>query len=77
MRKIMSVAITKRKPEKINLFLDYDKVEMTFYNNLYLKDINRVVKIPIKVNKNEDSYDKIKIERFNLVKYTYLTSYDY
>jgi hypothetical protein len=48
----MSVAITKRKPEKINLFLDYDKVEMTFYNNLYLKDINRVVKIPIKSHFN-------------------------
>jgi hypothetical protein len=58
----------------MSLFLDFDKNEKVFYNNLYIDDYNLVVKTPI--NKKEKHENRIKIELFDLTKYTYLTHYD-
>ena len=65
----------------VNKFIDFDKSEYVFYDNLYLCDQKIVVKIPIckkhYAEKNEESNAnrRVKIEPFNLTKYTYLTSY--
>lgn len=56
-------------------FIDFDKNEKSFYNNLYLDDCKIVIKIPIKHPKTEEEID-IKIEKFNLCKYVYLLSYE-
>jgi len=52
-------------------FIDFDKKNETFYDNLYI-DGNLVIKIPL----NSNNRKKIKIEKSNLSKYTYLISYD-
>ncbi|TFF87104.1 MAG: hypothetical protein EU550_03985 [Promethearchaeota archaeon] len=81
----MNAILTTRRIEKetVNCFLDYDKTEMVFYDNLYLKEPNYVIKIPIGITnldyyeKFDNSQEEIKTEKFDLVKYTYLTSYDF
>ena len=80
----MNATLTKRRLQKetVNSFLDYDKAESVFYDNLYLKEDNYVIKIPIGItsleySENFNSFqEEIKTEKFDLVKYTYLTSYD-
>ncbi|MFX1365786.1 MAG: hypothetical protein ACFFCE_02945 [Promethearchaeota archaeon] len=64
----------KKDQIPIQKFIDWDKCENTFYNNLYLENYKIVIKIPLipkKAQKNE-----IKIKKFNLEKYTFLVSYD-
>ena len=58
----------------IQKFIDWDKFENIFYNNLYLENYKIVIKIPL-IPKRE-SKNEIKIKRFNLGKYTFLISYD-
>ncbi len=58
----------------IQKFIDWDKFENIFYNNLYLENYKMVVKIPL-IPKQEPK-NEIKIKRFNLEKYTFLISYD-
>ena len=58
----------------MSLFLDFDKNESVFYNNLYIDEYKLVVKTPI--NKREKHDNNIKIESFDLTKYTYLTHYE-
>ncbi|MFX0026360.1 MAG: hypothetical protein ACFE8M_08080 [Candidatus Hermodarchaeota archaeon] len=53
--------------------MDYDKSADQFYDNIYLKGQNLVIKIPLNVNKEKDM--DIIIESFDLTKYTYLLSY--
>ncbi|MBD3196579.1 MAG: hypothetical protein GF317_16100 [Candidatus Lokiarchaeota archaeon] len=70
------LATTKKELVNLNLYLDFDRNKNTFYNNVYLKDFDYVIKIPIsEIEKTQSSY-KIKIEKFNLAKYTYLLDYD-
>jgi len=67
-----------RNSLKIKKFIDFDKQNQTFYNNLYLNDIKIVIKIPL-VNKeriDERINRNIKIEKFDLSKCAYLLSYD-
>ncbi|MHA1147393.1 MAG: hypothetical protein ACTSR8_04045 [Promethearchaeota archaeon] len=59
----------------MNEYIDIDKNKTVFYYNLYLKDHNCVVKIPIfnrKANRRKD----IKVEKFDLTKYTFLLNYE-
>ena len=58
----------------ISKFIDYDKNTNIFYNNFYLDDAKIVIKIPL-IKKGNNSED-IRIEKFDLAKYTYLLSYD-
>ena len=58
----------------IQKFIDWDKFENIFYNNLYLENYKIVIKIPL-IPKREPK-NEIKIKRFNLGKYTFLISYD-
>ena len=58
----------------IQKFIDWDKFENIFYNNLYLENYKIVIKIPL-IPKREPK-NEIKIKKFNLEKYTFLISYD-
>lgn len=57
----------------VSKFLDFDKDEIIFYNNLYIDEFKLVVKIPLSSPKSEISRENIKIEKFDLARYTYLT----
>ena len=59
---------------KVRKFIDFDKIARKFYNNIYLDDYKIVVKMPLTKEKN--SREDIKIENFNLTKYTYLLAYN-
>ncbi|MHA2429723.1 MAG: hypothetical protein ACXACC_01700 [Promethearchaeota archaeon] len=71
----MSLYPTIKKDEiMFSKFIDWDKFENCFYNNIYLEDYKIVVKMPLIPRKN--SKKDIKIKKFDLTKYTYLVSYD-
>lgn len=71
----MSVVPSVEKDDiTISMFLDWDKYENCFYNNLYLEEYKIVIKIPLIIDK--PITDDLKIKKFNLAKYTYLVSYD-
>ena len=59
---------------EVKKYLDWDKFENKFYNNLYLDEYKIVVKIPL--IKRDEREEDIKIKRFNLEKYIFLVSYD-
>lgn len=58
----------------IKEFIDFDKNNYIFYDNIYLEDEKMVIKTPItkKNDINKCIKNEIKIERFNLTKYTFL-----
>ena len=58
----------------ISKFIDYDKNTNIFYDNLYLNDAKIVIKM--RLIKKENNSEDIRIEKFDLTKYTYLLSYD-
>lgn len=63
-----------RKPIKDNImnkFIDFNKNERIYYNNLYLEEYKVVIKIPLTLSYKKD----IKIEDFNLANSIYLFSY--
>ncbi len=64
----------KKQGDTISKFIDFDKIEKVLYNNLYMKDLKLVVKIPL--NPKDEPVKKIKIEKFDLTKYCYLLAYD-
>ena len=71
----MSLVPSLKKNEfEVRKYLDWDKFENKFYNNLYLDDFKIVVKIPL--IKRNDIEEDIKIKKFDLEKYTFLISYD-
>ena len=58
----------------ISKFLDFDKNKSIFYDNIYLDDYKIVVKVPLT---DEQKAEKdMKINKFDLTKYTFLLSYD-
>lgn len=63
----------EKKKITIRRFLDWDKHENTFYNNIYLENCKRVIKMVL--IHTENSEKDIKIKKFDLVEYTYLCSY--
>ena len=58
----------------ISKFLDFDKNKNIFYDNIYLDDYRIVVKVPL-IDKRKREQD-MKINKFDLTKYTFLLSYD-
>lgn len=54
-------------------FIDFDKNRRVFYNNLWLDDQKVAIKIPI-LEENLLNGD-LKIEKFDLAKYTFLLTY--
>ena len=58
----------------MNNFLDFDKNQKVFYNNLWLDDFKVVVKIPIL--EDNPSKKQVSIEKFDLTKYLYLFAVD-
>jgi len=57
--------------KRVNKFIDFDKKSEIFYDNLYI-DGEIVIKTPL----NSNNGKTIKIDKFDLSKYTYLISYD-
>jgi hypothetical protein len=64
-------------------FIDFDNRNNNFYDNLYVSEENFVVKIPLASIEKKDSGKsdekngkEMKLERFDLSKYTYLTGYE-
>ncbi len=56
----------------LNKFLDFDKTVNIFFYNIYLKDLKFAIKIPISDSKKEKYMEDIKIEKFDLTRYTFL-----
>ena len=68
----------KRKPiidNFVNKFIDFNKNERIFYNNLYLDEYKIVIKIPLSLSYKKRRINDIKIEEFNLADSIYLFSY--
>lgn len=64
-----------RSKNFLNKFIDFNKNERIYYNNLYLDEYKIVIKIPLsRPYKNGLIYD-IKIEEFNLADSIYIFSY--
>ncbi|TFF90265.1 MAG: hypothetical protein EU548_03890 [Promethearchaeota archaeon] len=61
----------------IGQFLDFDKGNSLYYNNLYLEDMKLVLKVPIS---NELGYSKerdtLKVEKFDLCNRAYILGFD-
>jgi len=55
-------------------FIDFDKYNKIFYDNLWLDDQNFAIKIPL--YENSISKGNLKFDKFDLSKYTYLVAYD-
>jgi hypothetical protein len=76
--KIEGLIYVKKNTSKtikfIKKFIDFDKNRKIFYNNLYLNDCKIVIKMPL-IEKERSNKD-IEVEKFDLVKYTFLLSYN-
>lgn len=60
-----------RSEDDLSKYLDYNKNDDQYYNNLYLDEYKLVVKIPLLETEKSDEF---KIERFSLVNKIYITS---
>ena len=58
----------------LSKFIDFDRDTHIFYDNIYLEEHDFVVKIPLLFKK--EPRKKIRLEKFNLAKYTYLLNYE-
>lgn len=67
---------TKSEVFTTSKFIDFDKDRKIFYNNLYLDDFKIVIKMPCVSTEKDIDQNLIKIEKFDLVKYTYLLTYE-
>ncbi len=56
-------------------FIDLDKKKNIVYDNIYFDKNKLVVKIPLIAKENSESED-LKVDRFDLARYTYLTAYE-
>ena len=77
MNQVIKILIPPSKKEETDTskFIDYDKYNKVFYDNLYIKEFKICVKIPLVCKKKKPQKDNIKIKEFDLGKYTYLLSY--
>ena len=57
-------------------FIDYNKNNGLLYDNLYLNDIQFVIKIPFQDSRKEGSINNIRIAKFNLTDSIYISNYD-
>ncbi|MFX1394736.1 MAG: hypothetical protein ACFFAH_14340 [Promethearchaeota archaeon] len=56
-------------------FIDFDKSEKIFYNNLYLDDYKIVIKVPIGDLDYIKTSSDFKIEKFDLTNKAFILSY--
>ena len=68
-----SLRITEKFLKK---FVDYDKKNGLLYDNMYLNDIEFVIKIPFQDSRKEGSINNIRIAKFNLTDSIYISNYD-
>ena len=68
-----SLRITEKYLKK---FVDYNKKNGLLYDNLYLSDIQFVIKIPFQDSRKEGSINNIRIAKFNLTDSIYISNYD-
>ena len=68
-----SLRITEKELKK---FVDYNKKNGLLYDNLYLNDIQFVIKTPFQDSRKEGPINNISIARFNLTDSKYLANYD-
>jgi len=59
---------------RLKKFLDFDKYKKIIYNNLYLDDFHIVIKMCLITNNYPN--EELRIEKFDLTKYSFLLSYD-
>ncbi len=76
-KKIIDIysAIKKKRKQSIRGYIDFDKRDSHYYNNIYLDEFDVVIKMPL------FEYDKTEeiavIDRFSLSNRIFLLSYDY
>ena len=58
----------------LNKFIDFNKNERIYYNNIYLDEYKIVIKIPLYLS-CKNGINDIKIEDFNLADSIYIFSY--
>lgn len=64
------------KPSNYKQFLDFDSNKKILFNNLYIEELKLVIKLPLfKERKYRGNIPEITVEKFNLAKYTFLTSF--
>ncbi len=56
--------------------IDYDQIDQIFYENIYFEISDVVLKIPLMSLIKQISNDDIKIEKFDITKYTYLLHHE-
>jgi hypothetical protein len=62
--------------KQLNKFVDYNKNNGIFYNNLYLNDVKFVIKMPLPDLKKESLIDNIRLEEFNLSNSIFIFNYE-
>ena len=65
----------RRSKNILNKFIDFNKNERIYYNNLYLDEYKIVIKIPLSLSHKNGLINDIKIEEFNLTDSIYFFSY--
>ena len=60
----------------LNKFVDFNKNNGIFYDNLYLNDIKYVIKMPLPDSRKERLIDNIRIEEFNLANSIFIFNYE-
>ena len=65
----------RRSKNILNKFIDFNKNERIYYNNLYLDEYKIVIKIPLSLSHKNGLINDIKIEEFNLTDSVYFFSY--
>ncbi|MFX1273626.1 MAG: hypothetical protein ACFFBP_13620 [Promethearchaeota archaeon] len=60
---------------EIMMHVDYDKKNKIFYTNIYFPDCKYVLKTPIASLGKMFSYNECMIEKFDLLKFSYLLYY--
>ncbi len=64
-----------RDKEFGSMHIDYDRNEKVFYNNIYFKKYNLVIKMSLFKEEKTPPPDDVIIERFDITKYIYLAHY--
>jgi hypothetical protein len=76
---------TKKKTKKkdlrilenhLNKFVDFNKKNGAFYDNLYINEFKCVIKSPFTDSRKAGSKNNIKIEKFDLTNSIYIVNYD-
>ena len=68
-----SLRITEKDIKK---YVDYNKKNKILYDNLYLNDIQFVIKTPFQDSRKEGPINNISIAKFNLTDSIYLVNYE-